>query len=141
MGKEKTPKRLRFIFILIGIYTIFNGFSIYSTQEQVADRAVLYDRLPIEVRVVSWVFIGFLVLFFSFDLRTFPLAVAASVIMPVERAISHFWSWFAYLIPGPPGGDPIGFAHTIKWGAVVLLFIVLGSWATTKRRELPDDLE
>src|SRR5574343_210073 len=56
--------------------------------------------------------------------RAETVAYTIAVLMPIERAAGHLWSWAHHLIPGHPPGDPLGWGPALLWasyGALIML--------------------
>ena len=79
------------------------------------DKAILWEAWPADVRATLWLAMGALVLLGAFSRRLEVAAFAMAVIMPFERAIGHLWSWWQWVIPEDPGGDPRGLALAVVW--------------------------
>ena len=79
------------------------------------DKAILWEAWPADLRAALWLTIGALVLMGAFSHRLEVSAFALAVVMPFERAIGHLWSWWQWIIPEDPGGDPRGLALALVW--------------------------
>ena len=118
------------VLLVIGGLLISWGISVWSEYLwDDPDRAVPYQGLPIEVRVSMWVATGVASIIAGLGPKRWQRkGFAAAVIMPTERAVSHMWSWFMWVIPGGPPGDGFGWATSIHWALLVLLFWIASQW-------------
>ena len=78
------------------------------------DRAILFESMPIPVRVALWA----------------SAALVVAVVMPLERAAGHAWSWAHHLIPGGPPGDRLGWGPALLWLSVAAPIILVGRSTT-----------
>jgi len=91
--------------------------------------AILYEALPVRVRVGLWVTSGTLALAASCRVRLQDYGWMGLALMPAERAISHAWSLGHGLIPGePPGTTWAGFTSTLLWLGITHLVLILAGW-------------
>ena len=85
------------------------------------DRAILFEGWPIEVRTGLWVASALIVALGALRPRLETVAFAVAVMMPIERAVGHAWSWGHHIIPGTPPGDPLGWGPALLWLSVAAL--------------------
>ena len=90
------------------------------------DRAILWESWPVHLRVALWVASAAIVAAGAYWSRWESIAFAVAMIMPIERAAGHLWSWVHHLIPGHPPGDALGFGPAIVWAATAALIALVG---------------
>ena len=110
-----TPRR-HALLLAAGVHFGMGG-SILGTAGHLhdPDKAILWEAWPADVRAALWLTIGTLVLTGAFSRRMEVAAFALAVVMPFERAFGHLWSWWQWIIPEDPGGDPRGWAFAVVW--------------------------
>ena len=109
-----TPRRWALLWVALGHV----GMAAWVSDPRLAldpDRAILWEAWPADLRAALWLIMGALVLVGAFSRRLEVSAFALTVIMPFERAIGHLWSWWQWIIPEDPGGDPRGLALALVW--------------------------
>ena len=89
-------------------------------------RAILFEAMPIPVRVALWASAALIVAVGALCPRWEPLAFAAAMVMPIERAAGHLWSWAHHIMPGHPPGDPLGFGPAVVWASTAALIALVG---------------
>lgn len=87
--------------------------------------ARLHEMLPGELRVLLWVLGALIAAAGAIRPGLERAAFVAAVLMPAERALSHLWSWSAWIIPGVPAGDPHGWQGAIVWAVLAGLVMIL----------------
>lgn len=92
------------------------------------DAAILHELIPTHIRVWLWVGTGTAVAICGAINRWQVWGFLIAMLMPIERMVSHAWSWQAYLIPGGPGGSPGAWALTLRWACVVALLLLMARW-------------
>lgn len=90
----------------------------------VPDKAILFELLPIGHRSAAWAAGGLIGLLGVAAPRLSVIGWTAVIIMPVERAIGHLWSWIAHFIPGNPPGDQYGGGITLFWAGLAALILI-----------------
>ena len=116
---SRDPRRLTLF-----VVAVFN-IAVAATVPTEVDRGLLHELLPDLVRVALWCSAAIICLLGATLHRWQTIGYAVAVAMPVERAISHLWSFTSWLIPGPPPGDLVGLAWTVIWASLVALIIIL----------------
>lgn len=91
------------------------------------DRAILWEGMPPPVRATLWAAAGLLVLAGAVRVEWETAAYAVAVVMPLERAIGHLWSWGQWWVPGTPGGHAFGWAAALVWIGFAQLIGLMGS--------------
>lgn len=89
------------------------------------DLAVLHEALPVWARFTMWGLASLLAMAGAVWPKWDTWAFAAAVVMPFERALGHAWAWGAYLVPGAPGGDRLGWARVLVWGSFAALVVLM----------------
>lgn len=92
------------------------------------DAAILHELIPTPVRVWLWVGCGAAAITCALANRLQGLGFALALVMPVERAVSHAWSWQAHVVPGEPGGAPDAWALSLRWLVIVALVLLMSRW-------------
>jgi uncharacterized membrane protein YphA (DoxX/SURF4 family) len=110
------PPRRHALLLAAGVHFGMGG-SIFGTSGYLhdPDKAILWEAWPADVRAALWLAMGVFVLVGVFSRRMEVAAFALAVVMPFERAIGHLWSWWQWVIPEDPGGDPRGLAFALVW--------------------------
>ena len=90
------------------------------------DRAILFEAMPIPVRVALWASAALTVAIGALCPRWESVAFGAAMIMPIERAAGHLWSWVHHLLPGAPPGDPLGWGLALVWACTAALIALVG---------------
>ena len=90
------------------------------------DRAILWESWPVHLRVSLWVLSALIVITGACWPRWESVAFGAAMIMPIERAAGHLWSWAHHIMPGHPPGDPIGFGPAVVWASTAALIALVG---------------
>lgn len=93
------------------------------------DLSLLHHWLPGGVRVGLWLTAAALAASGAVSRRWTTAGYVAAVLMPVERAVSHLWSWLAWLLPGTPPGDRYGWTAAVVWACIAALISVLAGAA------------
>ena len=92
------------------------------------DAAILHELIPMPVRVWLWIGFGAAVALCGLVNRLQGLGFTLALVMPVERAVSHAWSWQAHVVPGGPGGAPDAWALALRWLTIVGLVLLMSRW-------------
>ena len=125
--------------IFIGAYHIgFSGLALLETGPYDANRAVLYEMLPLAWRVAAWGVIGIACISLA-PTRFERIGWAAAMIMPLERLISHAWSWAMYLVPGAPDGLSASGFSVLRWLFFAALIRLIASWPEDGARANHED--
>lgn len=125
----KSPRRVRVLRVLAGLWLLM-GTVVATTGHSIdPGDAILYEALPLWVRVGLWVTSGAVAFAASCRVRLQDYGWMGLALMPAERAISHAWSLSHGLIPGePPGTTWAGFASTLLWLGITHLLLILAGW-------------
>ena len=112
----RVPPRSHALLLAAGVHFGMGG-SILGTVGHLhdPDKAILWEAWPANFRAALWLIMGALVLVGAFSRRLEVAAFALAVVMPFERAVGHLWSWWQWVIPEDPGGDPRGLAFALVW--------------------------
>ena len=94
------------------------------------DRAILHESMPIWLRFSLWGSSSLVAMAGAVWPRWQHVGFAAAVLMPVERAVGYSWAWVAYLIPGLPNGDRMGWAHALVWAGYAALIMMIARAST-----------
>lgn len=114
---------LALLWLLMGSVVATTGHSIDPGD------AILYEAIPVPIRVALWIGCGLIALAASCRVRWQDRGWMALAVMPAERCISHVWSLAHSLIPGePPGTTWEGIAFTFLWAGITHLVLILAGW-------------
>ena len=91
-------------------------------------RAVLYEAIPVPVRVGLWFGSALVIFVCAANSRWSPIGWGAAMFMPLERLVSHFWSGMMFLIPGYPSGMIASGSYLLSWLALAALIRLIASW-------------
>ena len=120
-----TPRRWALLWVALGHV----GMAAWASDPRIAvnpDRAILWEGWPIGIRVTLWLIAATIVLAGALRPRWESVAFAAAMVMPIERAAGHLWSWVHHLLPGAPPGDPLGWGPALVWLSVAALIALVG---------------
>ena len=96
------------------------------------DRAILREAWPLMLRTCLWALSAAVVAFGAWRPRWETVAFTVAMVMPIERAVGHMWSWVQHLIPGSPPGDPSGWGPAVVWASVAALIALMGKSSTPR---------
>ena len=118
--------------INFGLLSLLMGFAVYAGAPSaliIEGEAVLYEKIPVSIRVALWVSSGLLAVVAAYRLRWQNKGWMALTIMPAERAISHFWSFAQSVVPGdPPGTRLEGLALFFLWALIIRILLLVAGW-------------
>ena len=124
-----TPRRARVLRILAALWLLMGVVVAVSDSAIDPGDAILYEVLPVPVRVAMWGIPAIVALTASYRHRWQDAGWMTLAIMPAERAISHGWSLAHGLIPGePPGTTWEGAASLLLWAGITHLVLILAGW-------------
>ena len=124
-----TPRRWALLWVALGHV----GMAAWVSDPRLAldpDRAILWEAWPLMLRTCLWVLSAVVVAFGAWRPRWETVAFAVAMVMPIERAVGHLWSWAHHLIPGSPPGDPTGWGPAVVWVSVAALIALMGKSST-----------
>ena len=120
-----TPRRWALLWIALGHV----GMAAWVSDPRLnldPGRAILFEAMPIPVRVALWASAALTVAAGALWPRWESVAFGAAMVMPIERAAGHLWSWAHHLLPGAPPGDPLGWGPALVWLSVAALIALVG---------------
>ena len=120
-----TPRRWALLWIALGHV----GMAAWVSDPRLTldpDRAILFEAMPIPVRVALWASAALTVAVGALWPRWESVAFGAAMVMPIERAAGHLWSWAHYIMPGYPPGDRLGWGPALLWLSVAALIALVG---------------
>ena len=124
-----TPRRWALLWVALGHV----GMAAWVSDPRLTldpGRAILFEAMPIPVRVALWASAALAVTIGALWPRMETAAYVVAVVMPLERAAGHAWSWAHHLIPGGPPGDRLGWGPALLWLSVAALIILVGRSTT-----------
>ena len=116
---SRDPRRLTLFVVAV------LSLAVAATVPTDLDRGLLHQQIPDAARIILWCAAGGVCLLGALRHRCQTAGFVAAVVMPVERSISHLWSWVSWALPGPPPGEPAGLAWAVIWASLVALIIIL----------------
>ena len=118
--------------INFGLLWLLMGFAVYAGASStliLEGEAVLYEKIPVPIRVALWTSTGLLAVGAAYRLRWQNKGWMALTIMPAERAISHLWSFIQSVVPGdPPGARFEGLALFLLWVLILRILLLVAGW-------------
>lgn len=130
---RQLPRRIgrRGIFLLLlGALWILMAASVIANSSQInPDDAIVYERLPVWLRIALWVGSGIVMIIAGLSPakhQTWGFVIAA--IMPFQRVVSGAWSVIAYFVPGPPTGRLTSIATFGIWSAILGIIWLVAGW-------------
>ena len=124
-----TPRRWALLWIAAGHV----GMAAWVSDPRITvnpDRAILWEGWPVGLRVALWLIAATIVLAGALRPRWEPIAFGAAMVMPIERAAGHLWSWAHHLLPGAPPGDQLGWGPALVWASIAALIALVGRSST-----------
>lgn len=128
MGPRRT------VLLLLGLLWVGMGWTVTVSGPVDPGDAILYEALPVWVRVTAWALTGCLAIFGATLPHLDKIGYSALLVMPAERFISLVWSQIEWVRPGPPPGT-VGIPGALVWGVVLALIWVVMQWPDTPRGE------
>lgn len=135
---ERASKR-SLALTFIGLFFVFQGMRVLGTEPSNANLAILYEVIPRDTRATLWIALGTITALWAWVKSRQWAAVAAAVVMPVERIVSYLWSGVHYYIPGPPEGFFWSWIDVMRWASVLCLIIVIAGWTEYDKRGTNND--
>lgn len=117
------PRRAALAWIALG----HAGMAAWTTDARLTldpERAILWEW-PLHLRVTLWAVTGLIIALGALWPRAETVAYTIAVLMPIERAAGHLWSWAHHLIPGHPPGDPLGWGPALLWASYGALIVLI----------------
>lgn len=110
-----------------------------GTEPSNANLAILYEVIPRDTRAILWIALGTITALWAWVKSRQWVAVAAAVVMPVERIVSYLWSGIHYYIPGPPEGFFWSWIDAMRWACVLGFIVVVAGWTEYDKRGIKND--
>ena len=128
------------VLVMLGLVFLARAAAVWTEDSWPLDAAVFYDRIPRGVRSIMWGMCGVTAGVCARRPRWHPVGFTAAIVMPIERATAHLWSFIMWVVPGAPGGDIAGLFWWIQWTCYATVIWRLGRWAEDRRVASGDDL-
>lgn len=129
MTRRRVGRRALVLRVLAGLWLLMAAIVATTGHDIDPGDAILYEVLPVPVRVAMWGIPAIVALTTSYRHRWQDVGWMVLAVMPAERAISHAWSLVHGLIPGePPGTTWEGAASLLLWAGVTHLVLILAGW-------------
>lgn len=129
------PPRRSVALATLGFLHLGMGLRLLLTTESPVDPdiALLHMLIPVPVRVGLWIFVGTMCILLAWRPRTERIGWAVAMMMPIERAVSYFWSGAMAVVPGPPPGAMESFGAMMFWMGVGFLIWLMSGWTESGR--------
>ena len=124
-----TPRRWALLWVALGHV----GMAAWVSDPRLTldpDRAILFESMPIPVRVALWASAALIIATGALWPRWESVAFGAAMVMPIERAAGYLWSWAHHLLPGAPPGDQLSWGPALVWASTAALIALVGRSST-----------